>query len=198
MSSNTARKIFNAALALVILYEWSLMFSNVEENMLTVRGIASLKYFTILSNLLEGIACFVWLISRNEKIKYVAAVSVMLTFVTVMVFLGPTMGYAIMFVGPSLWFHLIVPLLALLEVVFWNRESFSARDNLIAVLPMAVYGFFYVANNIINGVGEWPHINDWYGFLAWGYPIGVVIYLVIIMVTWLIGFVIRKAKDRLK
>ncbi len=121
-----------------------------------------------------------------------------MTMVVVLTSLGPMFGYIAMFTGVSFWMHLIVPLGALLEVLFWNRDKFDRKDNLLAVLPMGLYGLYYMGNNIINGIGRWPKTNDWYGFLRWGYPIGFMFYFVILLVTFLIGLAIRKIKDRIR
>ncbi len=191
------RKIFNIVLFIIVLVNWLRMVFVFSGTALTTKGLGSLKYFTVLSNLFEGIACLIWLYSGNERIKYAAAVSVTLTFVVVITFLGPLFGYLAMFRGVSFWMHLIVPIGALLEILFWNRETFNKKDNLLAVLPMGLYGLYYMANNIINGIGQWPKTNDWYGFLRWGYPIGFMFYFVILLVTFLIGLAIRKIKDRI-
>ena len=195
MDKEKIRKILNIVLPIIILYEWLDMFYFAQENFLSTRGVASLKYFTILSNFLEAFACLWWLYRKNETLKYQRCVSVLLTFMVVMVFLGPMFGYAAMFYGPNLWFHLLVPLIALAEILFLVRRSYSAKENLYAAMPMGIYGVGYVANNVINGIGQWPHSNDWYGFLTWGYPIGAGIFFIILAVTYGIGFVIRKLND---
>ncbi|MBQ4019085.1 MAG: hypothetical protein II606_00175, partial [Erysipelotrichaceae bacterium] len=109
------RKLLNIFMAIAVLYAWGSMFLGLSQEALAARGLASLRYFTILSNLLEAIACVVWLINGNEKIKYIAAVSVSMTFIVVMVFLGPLFGYAAMFYGVSFWLHGVVPLCAIFE-----------------------------------------------------------------------------------
>lgn len=198
MCQMNKRKLFNTVLFVIVLVNWLRMVFVVTDTALTTMGLGSLKYFTVLSNLFEGLACLIWLYNGNERIKYAAAVSVTLTFVVVITFLGPLFGYLAMFRGVSFWMHLIVPIGALLEVLFWNKEKFTKKDNLLAVLPMGLYGLYYMANNIINGIGQWPKTNDWYGFLRWGYPIGFMFYFVILLVTFLIGLAIRKGKDRIK
>lgn len=191
------RKIFNIVIFIIVLTTWLRMVFARSELALTAGGVSSLKYFTVLSNLFEGIACLVWLYKKDEEIKYAAAVSVTLTMIVVLTFLGPLYGYIPMFSGVSFWMHLVVPLAALLEVLFWNKEKFDLHDNLLACIPMGIYGIFYIGNNIINGIGQWPYTNDWYGFLMWGYPIGILIYFIILLLVFLIGFAIRKIKDRI-
>ncbi len=197
-SMNTRHKIrviLNIVLPVIIVYEWLDMFYFGGEDFLSTRGVASLKYFTILSNLLEAFACLWWLWKKNEVLKYAASVAVMLTCVVVLVFLGPMFGYLAMFYGPNLWFHLLVPLIAFAEVLFLVNHSYTRKDNLLAACTMGIYGIFYLANNLINGIGNWPHTNDWYGFLTWGYPVGFIIYFVILALTYGIGLLIRKVND---
>lgn len=190
------RKLLNIAIFIIVMVNWLRMVFVFTDTALTSIGLSSLKYFTVLSNLFEAAACVVWLINGNERIKYMAAVSVTLTMVVVLTFLGPLFGYIPMFTGVSFWMHLIVPLAALLEVLFWNRKKFTKKDNLIACIPLGLYGIYYIGNNLINGRGRWPHTNDWYAFLTWGYPIGFLFFAAIVVVVYLIGLFIRKVKDR--
>ena len=174
------------------------MFIGESNNLLSSRGFSSLKYFTILSNLFEAFACLIWLYKKDERIKYIAAVSVALTLVVVLVFLGPIFGYPFMFMGSNLWFHLIVPVISILEVIIFNRNTISRKDNLLALLPMVIYGIGYVGNILINGIGNRPYTNDWYGFFMWGYQGAVAIILIIILGTYFIGFIIRRINNKLK
>ena len=190
------RKYLNIVLFIIIMYYWLAMFFEWSDNMLGAKGISSLKYFTVLSNLFEALSCLIWLIKKDERIKYIASVSVGLTFFTVMLFMGPVFGYNIMFIGSNFWFHLVVPIVAILEVIFLNRETFSYKDNMYSVVPMLVYGVFYVGNVLINGVGQWPHTNDWYGFFAWGYEGAVAAVLIIVLATYFIGFAIRRLNNK--
>ena len=40
--------------------------------------------------------------------------------------------------------------------------------------------------------------NDWYFFFAWGYAVGAVIYVVLLAVTWLIGFLMRRLNGKVR
>jgi len=100
--------------------------------------------------------------------------------------------------GMSFWLHGVLPLLAIGEFVLLNKEDITPRENLLSCLSMVIYGFGYLGNIFINGKGQWPNSNDWYGFLLWGWGIGIVIYIVITIVTWLIGFVLRKANRKFR
>ena len=92
------RKVLNIIIFLIVLITWLRMVFAPSDELLTARGLSSLKYFTVLSNLFEGIACVIWLFNGNEKIKYAAAVSVTLTLIVVLTFLGPLYGYVAMFI----------------------------------------------------------------------------------------------------
>ena len=185
-------RYLNLVVGIIIIVQWVRMVLGFSGTTLTASGLRSLKYFTVLSNLLEALACFMFFFNGNEKLKYPAAVAVGLTFLVVMVFLGPMFGYPFMFIGANLWFHGLVPLYAMIEFVICNRVKKNHRDNLYATLSMVIYGTGYLGNILINGMGEWPNRNDWYGFMNWGYPVGIIIFLVIIGITYMIGFVLRK------
>lgn len=197
------RIVVNIAIAIMVFGAWLDMLFFAEGTLAEV-GVRSLKYFTIQSNLLAGIAAIIWLarcrkgVSKAvESFKYVAAASVALTFITVMTFLGPMYGYPEMLVGANLWLHLVVPVVAIAEVIFLSDVEYTRKDNNLVLIPLAIYGTGYLANNIINGIGEGAGTNDWYLFLTWGYPVGFVIFAVLFLVTWLMAFGMRIARQRI-
>ena len=182
---------------------------------LVQNGIGSLRYFTMLSNLFVGFVAIAWLTgarksrdgkagegsdrkvgARIERLKYIAAASVGLTCATVLGFLGPIYGYIEMLAGANLFMHLLTPVAAMAEIIFLSDTSYTRKDNRLAVIPPLLYGLVYLINIIINGRGEWPDTNDWYLFFAWGYPIGILIYAVLLTVTWLLALLMRKLQMR--
>ena len=194
------RKYVNIFLVIAVLGSWIAIFVSASGTLMQ-NGLNSMKYFTVLSNLLEGFASVVWLVSsrkngkassRAELLKYIAAAAVGLTCVVVLTFLGPLYGYPAMFKGGSLFMHLLTPLIAIAEIIFLSDVTYTRKDNRLVMLSPLVYGAFYLGNNIINGIGEWPDTNDWYLFLTWGYPVGIFIFAVICVVTWLLGLTMRK------
>jgi hypothetical protein len=199
------RKAVNIFIVIAVAGSW-LAMALYGQGTLAENGFGNLKYFTVLSNLLEGAASVIWLVMsgrdesakiKAERLKYVAASAVMLTFTVVMGFLGPLYGYGAMFTGANLFFHLIIPLAAAAEVIFLSDAEYTASDNALTVIPPLVYGTVYLLNNIVNGIGEWPDTNDWYTFLAWGYPAGIGIFAVICAVTWLLGLLMRKLQIKI-
>lgn len=210
------RKYVNIFLVFAVLGSWIAIFVSASGTLMQ-NGLNSMKYFTVLSNLLEGFASVVWLVSSHkngkasahwngkassngngkasspaELLKYIAAAAVGLTCVVVLTFLGPLYGYPAMFAGGSLFMHLLTPLIAIAEIIFLSDVTYTRKDNRLVVLSPLIYGVFYLGNIIINGIGEWPDTNDWYLFLTWGYPVGIFIFAVICVVTWLLGLTMRK------
>ena len=190
------RKALNVVLAIAVFGAWGQMvFSG--EGTLASTGLSSLKYFTVLSNLLEGFACLYWLAgkgAKGERLKFVATVAVSITFLVVMTFLGPLYGYPAMFHGGNLWLHLIVPVGAILEQLFLSKGPFGLKDVLFAALPVLFYGAGYLGNILMNGVGEWPDTNDWYSFMMWGYPGAAVIYGGLLLISLALGLLFRKVR----
>jgi len=202
MDRQRLRKAANIFIAVAVAGSWLGVFFFGSGTLLQ-NGFGSMKFFTMQSNIFAGIMAAAWLVSTRrsedgrasalvERLKYIAAASVGLTFATVMGFLGPLYGYPAMFTGGNFFMHLVTPLAAMLEIVLLSDVRYTRRDNLLAVLPPLIYGLGYLANILINGFGEWPDTNDWYLFFHWGYPVGILIYAVLLAVTWLIGLLLCK------
>ena len=184
----------------------------VEGGALMAAGLRNLRFFTVLSNILEGIAAAAFVVSALSSkgavpgwaagLKLAAAASVALTFLTVMVFLGPTIGYRYMFTGSNLWFHALIPIAAILEYVFIDSfDGFPApafRLTFAAAVPMLIYGVWYLLNILRGGMADGRYVNDWYGFTAWGIEAALLVYVIIAAVTWLLAVVLRFGNLRLR
>ena len=176
------RKVLNAAIAVLAAVCWFWLAFHMQGASFTANGLRSLKYFTVVSNLLAGFAAAAWLLRPEARsvylLKLTAAVSLFITFVVTAGFLGPIYGYRAMYAGANLWFHLLIPLLACGEVLFLEDRIYSAGDCLYGVTLLLVYGIVYGGNIILNGTGTPPHTNDWYSFARWGiFPAGACIFL---------------------
>ena len=165
---------------------------------LTASGIENLKFFTVLSNELCGIIAILWLVFRiiNRKFpilpKLMAAAAVGLTFIIIAAFLAPMYPEMNMYEGGNFWFHLIVPLTGMAEFIMLKTdEKIPFRYAVISALPALIYGICYLVNILINGIGEWPDTNDWYGFLNWGLPVGMVIFAAIVLMDFGMAAVLR-------
>lgn len=198
--------IVNIVIVVLVLAAWAIMAFFGKEGTLASRGVGSLKYFTVLSNILEGAASAALVVSlsrvrrgRAEHVphgiflmKFVAAAAVSVTFLVVAVFFGPWVGYSHLYNGANLWFHLVIPVLAVCEFVFLDRfDTVSRRETLWTMLPPLIYGCCYAANVIVNGPGAEPNVNDFYGFVYWGLPVGFGIFAVILLISWGAGSLMR-------
>ena len=174
--------VVNLFIVAVTVFSVSLFFTSKGQGNMEVAGTRAFRYFTVDSNILAAVASLLVMIfqiknlfSRNavatgavpewlRLLKFVSVVSVMLTFLTVVFFLGPLMGYRLMFVGTNLFLHLTTPLMALLS--FWLLETGGRiRPGLFlpGVIPMLLYGAVYIY--MVVFAQKW---KDFYMFNASG------------------------------
>lgn len=162
--------------------------------LLSSRGMASLRYFTVLSNLLCGgsalIAAVLQLRGERQggelplwaaRLKLAATTAVGLTFVVVIAFLGPVFGYGGLYDGPGFFMHLINPVLAwLVLILLENRPDMGRRDAVLTMIPPLTYAVYYFGVVLIKG----REGNDFYGFCLWSWPGAVLIVLVLAVVVF--------------
>ena len=183
-------RILNLIIAILVLWAWlSMTFKTGRHDSLSTGGFQNLRYFTVLSNLLQGGVSLAYVFGRKTgRWKYAATVSVALTFFVVLLFLGPAYGYDSMYTGANFWFHLVVPVLAMVDFLIFDREdTFSIRDSFFTMIPMLAYSSFYIGNLLLNGVKR----NDWYGFAKGGPLSAVMAFLIILATNWVIALLLR-------
>ena len=189
----------NIAIVILVIIGTVIMLNNTTSGSgLTAAGVENLKFFTVLSNELCGIVAVLWLVMylMHKKLpvllKFIAAAAVGLTFLIIAAFLAPMYPQLNLYDGSNLYFHLIVPLVAMTEFILMEiEEPVPFRYTFVAASLSLIYGLGYYINIVINGIGEWPDTNDWYGFLNWGYPIGFAIFGFIILMNWGIACLLR-------
>lgn len=161
------------------------------------RGLKAFRYFTILSNVLCALSalamalCVAWgaVTPGARMFKYLGAVSVTVTLLTVLLFLGPTQGYRTMLSGSNLWMHLINPLLAILSYCLLERQPMGPGAALAGALPVALYGLLYLRKVVYAPeAGRW---EDFYGFNRngkWPVAFGAMLAgaLAVCMAFWLV------------
>lgn len=187
--------VLNIFLAFIVLWSWlNMVFRG--GGTFSERGIWSLKFFTVLSNLLAAFAAICWLFFRKSHfsavLKFSASLALMITFLVTALFLGPLFGYRALYIGPNFWFHLTVPLLCLFEEIFLGEQKMQKKELLYSILPLFIYGCFYLGNIILNG----REGNDWYAFTAWGIPVGIVIFLFLLLLNYGMGLLLNKVSKR--
>ncbi len=198
---------------LVCFATWQMMTGMMPGSTFADKGLRALRYFTVQSNLLMGLAALLYgiglirLLSGKTKtipkwsqtLLLMGSASVGLTFLVVIGFLMPVVKARGMFVGANLWFHLVVPLLSMGRYVFLDRfTGLKKRAIPLGALPMLLYGIGYMLNCLLNGPGDYGNyltLNDWYWFLYWGIPVGLGIFALLIGLTTGLSALLRRCNQ---
>ena len=196
--------VLNLILTVLVLYSWLTMASGNDTGaMLTDVRLRSLKYFTLDSNLLAAAASLIavyFQVFRKgtmpvwaSSLKLAGTVSVSVTLLTVIVYLGPRFGYKAMLAGVNLHLHLTVPVLAILIFcILEGSHSLSFGHTFLAVIPVLIYAAFYLGNILINGPGSGPNTNDWYGLLFLGLSWAPLIIAIFVSAAWMLAVILWK------
>ncbi len=186
-----------------------LMVLNRHSTHLASGGWGAFKYYTSLSNVfcaLSCLCCLAYYARRGGEtlpeqlyvFRLMGSAVVMVTFLVVVCFLGPIYGYRFMYKGANLWFHLVVPLLSVPEMLLQRPpRRLPLRVTLWGVAPTLLYGVVYLIVNAVTWTGTRNPATDIYGFLFWGWGIGSVFLIVICLISWLIAVVYRLLGQKL-
>lgn len=168
-----------------------------------ISGIRYFMPYTIDSNVFLAIAALFLVIAlfkeklsfKTYRFYYVATVSIVLTFLTVVLFLTPSLylkgGFKAaisLYMYDMTFFHFLNPILACISFKLLNKKKLTTKDNFIAIIPMALYSIVYMLNVLV--FKKW---NDFYGFTFGGNTkIVPIVLIVMYLVTYLIGLFVRK------
>lgn len=147
-------------------------------------GKFDLKYYTQDSNLLAIFVemLFLYFIIVEEKapkwlaiLKYIATLSLTITFVVVLLILIPINGFDwkfMLFGGPTLYYHTLCPLIAIISFIFFENYSFNKKDITIAMSFTFCYAIVAIVLNLLGRlVGPYPFLeilnNPWYETIMW-------------------------------
>ncbi|MDO4797183.1 MAG: hypothetical protein Q4A01_04085 [Coriobacteriales bacterium] len=168
-----------------------------DQTRLASRGVESLKYFTVLSNLLSALTCLAYLVSCCllgllpvwlVVCKLVATTAVMITFLTVIAILGPAFGWKKMYEGGNLWLHLVLPLLAAVDLcLFVPVGQLTVWLTLLGMCPTLLYGVGYLGALLRHGPEENGKVYDFYGFLRWGENKVPVVAVAMLFGSWVVA-----------
>lgn len=177
-----------------------------ENGVLSSVGMENLKYFTVLSNVFSGTvsACFTVMMARGVKLTYgwmalklAAVTSVAITFLTVVVLFKMVFGLEHMFEGANFWFHLVLPLVTMVEFCLLDDcGGMRLHSTAIAALPTLLYGIAYYVNILVNGMGTPEHPNDWYGFMSWGSAFAPVVFAIMVFLAWVVSLGLWSLNNR--
>lgn len=153
-----------------------------------MRGIMCLRYFTVQSNIFAGVVALIALFYQGKTtkvLKLMSATATGLTFAVVAFFLGPMYGYHRMYKNANLYFHLIVPLIAMIDFILLTDVPKKMKWKILSAMLTVLYGIGYILNILINGLGgRYPRNNDFYFFLRWGWGVAILIFAVIILLSF--------------
>lgn len=199
--------ILNIIIVLLVLIGTIFMFCGIkfmpESNlMLEDTKIQMFKYYTVDSNILLGIISFVLVLYEYKLLKedilkipkkvyilkFVGTASITLTFLTTLFFLTPQYGFYAMYNNNNLFFHLIVPLLAIISYVFFEKHDNSYKYAVFGIVPMFFYSIYYILNVIIHLKDGLMYKYDFYGFLQGNINNIFIAVPIIFFITYLISF----------
>lgn len=104
-------------------------------------------YFTVQSNALCAISALLMCIFPQTRwawtLKYIGTAAVSVTMLTVLVFLGPILGYRRVLRGSDLIMHLVVPMLALVSFCVFERRGMRIGTATLGLIPVLLYGILY-------------------------------------------------------
>ena len=132
---------------------------------------ALFRYFTALSNIycaMASLAVLICTLAGNVPAgviiwKYSGTCAVTVTFLTVMLFLGPTMkNYKLLLTGFDFFLHLFCPLLAIVSYTVCEKRAFPFYIVLCGALPMVLYMAVYYYK--VMHAPEGKKWKDFYGF----------------------------------
>ena len=195
--------IINIIIFLLVL-AGTIVMMTVGSGALATNSLSVFKYFTFQSNIYMGIVALIYayyqfliIKKKKEKISHVLAIfnrvgvtAVTLTFLVVIAFLAPGYGYDKMYNNANLFFHLLVPVLAIINfVVFTKNEKCHFAHTLYPIIPCVLYGIVYLIVVVsLNAYGDLK--IDFYNFGKDGPLMGVLNFLIIISFSYIIGVVL--------
>lgn len=182
-----------------------MLTSEAEEGALQSSGLENFKFYTVLTNVFCGIVALVYLVALCAKkaaaklaaLKLAAVCGVAITFAVVAFMFGPLYGFLQFYKRGNLFFHLLLPVTAMIEFIIVKRRKIPFKYTVFAAIPTLLYAIGYLLNILINGVGgPWPDTNDFYGFLNWGWPVGIAIFTGIPLTAFGVANIFRAISNK--
>lgn len=188
---NTSKKyknlFFNFLIVVLVLISVYLMFTT-SDGIIKGSKLKALRYFTVQSNIFMGVSSFIslyYLLFKKDKyptwitiLKLMSTTCLTLTFLTVMFYLGPLMGFNMVFLGANLYMHLFIPVISIITFIFIEpKVGLKFKFNFFSTIPSGTYGTIYIicliAFNDFGNIDGW----DWYAFGSLGLGIGFVMLI---------------------
>ena len=108
-----------------------MLTSEAEEGALQSSGLENFKFYTVLTNVFCGIVALVYLVALCAKkaaaklaaLKLAAVCGVAITFAVVAFMFGPLYGFLQFYKRGNLFFHLLLPVTAMIEFIIVKRRK---------------------------------------------------------------------------
>lgn len=185
------------------------LYSDITSDSSLLKMLAyNFKHYTELSNLFMGICALVYAINlwnsvkrKNEIpkslkiIKLLCTTGVTLTFLTVVFYLVPLMGskWLLLFTGSQLFFHLIIPVLSIITIIFFEDNKVDSKYTWYNLIPVILYGIFYMIVALTHQVDGHIDIEyDWYLFMSHGITWGILSFVIMIIFNMIIINILNK------
>ena len=183
-------------------------FMHGTEIILQSTKLGMLRFFTVESNIFLGISALLFAVNEikvlkgkskeiNKRcyvLKLMATTAVGLTFFVVFAYLGPiaTTGISSLLMNSNLFFHLVIPVLGILNfVLFEKTDKLNFKNTFYGMVPTAVYGYYYLFNVIIHMEnGKVSPTYDWYWFVQYGVWTSIIVVPIIFLITYIISLVL--------
>lgn len=177
-------------------------------------GVPIFSYYTVQSNVFMGIVSFIFAnreyqIFRGRKkeiplvhyiFKMVATVAVSLTFFVVFAIFGfmSKGGHAPLLRNSYLFFHLIIPVMSILNyVIFEKTNIIKFKYIFYGLLPTFLYEIYYTINILVNMKNGTVSLrNDWYSFAQNGLLKTILVAPMMLSITFCLSLVIWKLNKK--
>lgn len=203
--------ILNIIIVIMTIIAFIVMFTDFKfmpgtETVIASSKIGRLRFFTIDSNLLMGIVALIFAIEQKKlldgKIKGIKPVfyvcnlmatsAVGLTFTIVLVYLGQITpnGLYSMYVNKNLFFHGLIPLLSMINFIFFEKTNkLKFKHTILALMPIIVYTTYYLMNLLLHIENNTVSPEyDWYYFIQKGVNTIIIVLPVILTVSYIISY----------
>lgn len=179
-----------------------------QEQVLESSTFGMFRFFTVDSNLLMGFTALLLAIQEKKllmgkinkipKIYYIlklmGTVSVTLTILVTISYLGTIApgGIISLLQNSNLFYHLIIPLLSIIAFCFFEKTNIiKLKDTIYGVIPMFIYGLYYLVNILIHIENGKVSIKyDWYWFVQKDINQIYVIFPLIFIITFIISIIL--------
>jgi hypothetical protein len=215
--------ILNALIVIFVIFGCIIMFAGLqfmgEGRILSETGVYMLKFYTVDSNILAGLSSILLLVHQFYIIKgatrripvavmifkQITTVALTITFLVTLFYLAPfsPYGFFSLYLNANLFFHLIVPVLAIISYVFFEKYKNDTEYAWWGLSTMIIYITYYLTNIIAHIAENNIPKYDFYGFTNGNLRnIAVIVPIFLLLTYWvsdgLIRLNLKFSKYRLK